>query len=265
MRLLAIFAHPDDEVFSCGGTLARAAAEGHDAHLICATRGEEGEINHPDIDTSITKGPPRGRLREAELEEACYKLGIHPPVFLDYHDSGFPVEVGFDNPHAFMNQDLFEVEQQLLPYFAEIEPQVIITFDPHGGYGHIDHLMIHRAVSATFWSSGAVMQPAPRRLFYPAHTIAEMEARNANTEHPRDPRVYGFSPDSFAAVLDNSPYRDQKLAGIAAHRSQVGPRERWAPMVERWGERFTKEMFTLGGLRGGFPAEPVLDLFEGLD
>ena len=81
MRLLAIFAHPDDEVFSCGGTLARAAAEGHDVHLICATRGEEGEINHPDIDTSITKGPPRGRLREAELEEALLQAR-HPPAGL---------------------------------------------------------------------------------------------------------------------------------------------------------------------------------------
>lgn len=249
---------------SCGSTLARAAAEGHDVHLICATRGEEGEIVHPDIDPSIPKGPPRGELRQRELEDACTALGIHPPIFLDHHDSGFPIEVGLNNPDAFMNQDLLEVEQQLLPHFEELEPQVVVTFDPHGGYGHIDHLVIHRAASAAFWSAGALMQPAPRRLFYPARTIAQIEIRNATWDHPKDPAIYGLSPDSFAARLDNAAYRRQKVAAIAAHRSQFGPAERVAKMAEVWGEAFTSETFVLGGVRGGFPAGPVSDLFAGL-
>ena len=83
MKLLAIFAHPDDEVFSCGGTLARYADEGHQVSLICATRGEEGEIVHPDIDSNrYPKGPERGLLRVAELEATCKALGIAPPIFL---------------------------------------------------------------------------------------------------------------------------------------------------------------------------------------
>lgn len=264
MNLLAVFAHPDDEAFSCGGTLARCAAEGHEVFLICATRGEEGEIVHPDIDPSIAKGPARGELREGELRDACAALGIHPPIFLDHHDSGFPIEVGRRNPKAFMNADLDAVEAQLLPHFAELRPDVVLTFDPHGGYGHIDHLMIHRAAGAAFWSAGARQQPAPRRLFYPGRTIAQVEAMNANWEHPRDPAIYGLSEDSFVAVIDIEDFKTHKIEGLAAHRSQMGPRERVDAMAERAPAMFSREAFVLGGLRGSFPEGPVSDLFAGL-
>ena len=79
MRLLAVFAHPDDESFICGGTLAKAASEGNDVRLVCATRGEEGEITHPGIDPDrYPKGEARGRFRAAELESACAVMGVSP-------------------------------------------------------------------------------------------------------------------------------------------------------------------------------------------
>ena len=264
MKLLAIFAHPDDEAFSCGGTLARYAAQGIAVHLVCATRGEEGEINHPDIDPTIPKGPERGTLRQGELEDACRALGIESPTFLDYHDSGFPIEVGRQNPAAFMNADLALVERQLLKSIAAIRPEVMLTFDPHGGYGHIDHLMIHRAASAAFWAAGAVMRPAPRRLFFPARTIAQVEARNANWDHWKDPKIFGVSADSFAAIIENGAYAERKKTALAAHRSQVGSLERVEAMASTWGEGFTRETFILGGVRGTFPEAPVDDLFAGL-
>ena len=130
MKLLAIFAHPDDEVFSCGGTLARYADEGHQVSLICATRGEEGEIVHPDMEpNSYPKGPERGLLRVDELAATCKALGISPPIFLDYQDSGFPIEVGLQNPQAFMNADIFKIEGKILDRIGSIHPEIIITFE----------------------------------------------------------------------------------------------------------------------------------------
>lgn len=269
MNLVAIFAHPDDESFSCGGTLAKAAAEGHSVHLICATRGEEGEIVHPDIDAdAYPKGDARGRLRTEELTETCRVLGLRPPLFLDHHDSGFPIEVGLNNPKAFMNQDVLDLERQLLPYLAELNPDVLITFDPHGGYPHIDHITIHRAAIAAFWSAGSVVQPAPKRLFFPSRSLAAMrEAKARSTSSTMtavDPEIYGVSEDSFAAVIDIKPYAEQKRKAIEAHRSQFGTEEKVRGMLEQRGDMLETERFVLGGLRGGFPEPPLADLFEGL-
>ncbi len=270
MNLLAIFAHPDDEVFSCGGTLAKYAAEGHRIHLICATRGEEGEIVHPDIDAEqFPKGEARGKLREEELNETCRALGIKAPIFLEHHDSGFPIEVGLNNPRAFMNQGLEPLERQLLEHIERLKPEVILTFDPHGMYGHIDHIVIHRAALQAFWSAGGVTQPAPKRLFYPARSIAQVQHLKANIKSTTidnlDPAVYGMSEDSFAAVIDISAYARQKRAGILAHRSQFGLEANLTGMEKVWGDMFKREAFVLGGLRGRFPEMPVDDLLAGLE
>ncbi len=269
MKLLAIFAHPDDEAFSCGGTLARYAAEGHEVYLICTTKGEEGEIIHPDIDAEkYPKGDARGKLREGELEDACKALSIKPPIFLNHQDSGFPIEVGLNNPRAFMNQDILKVEAELLAHIKAIEPHIIITFDPHGMYGHIDHVVIHRAAIAAFWSAGGVLQNAPQRLFYPMRSIAQVEHMKANmdstTVNTLEPKIYGVSEDSFAALLDVSKYAEQKRQAILAHRSQVGVAENLEDMSKVWGDMFKQEGFVLGGLRGSFPKMPVGDLLEGL-
>lgn len=269
MNLLAVFAHPDDESFSCGGSLAKAAAEGHNVHLICATRGEEGEIIHPDIDPEpYPKGDARGVLRTGELETTCKALGINPPIFLDHHDSGFPIEVGLNNPRAFMNQDLIGLERQLLPLIADLKPDVMISFDPHGGYPHIDHITIHRATIAAFWSAGSVMQPAPKRLYFPARSLEvlrEMKAKSTSTTMANvDPELYGVSNDSFAAIIDVTAYATQKTAGIMAHRSQFGEEAKIQAMIDSRPDMLKQEIFVLGGLRGSFPQMPVTDLFAGL-
>jgi N-acetyl-1-D-myo-inositol-2-amino-2-deoxy-alpha-D-glucopyranoside deacetylase len=270
MNLLAIFAHPDDEAFSCGGTLAKYAAEGHKVYLICATRGEEGEIIHPEIDAAkYPKGEARGQWREGELKDACTALGIEPPIFLNHQDSGFPIEVGMNNARAFMNQDVLAVERELLEHIRTIHPQVVITFDPHGMYGHIDHVVIHRAALAAFWSAGGIMQPAPRRLFYPMRSVAQVEHMKANVDsttiNTLDPKIFGVSSDSFAAILDITAYAEHKRKAILAHRSQVGVEANLEGMSRAWGEMFKREGFVLGGLRGSFPKMPVEDLLAGLD
>ena len=269
MTLLAIFAHPDDEAFGTGGALTRYAAAGHTVKLICATRGESGKITDPEIDSASDVA----QLRERELNEACRVMGLDAPVFLDFHDSGRQERTRYDDPKALMNVDEATLEEVLLPHIGEIKPDVILTFDPHGIYGHIDHIKIHRAATAAFWSAGKVMNPAPKRLFYSVMASGRMKQMQAMRENSPlseiDAELYGVSEDSFAAILDVSPYREQKEAAVRAHRSQVGPSSSFAGMSEErerevWEAMFTRETFTLGGLRGGFPEMPVDDLFAEL-
>ena len=148
--LLAILAHPDDEAFGLGGTLAKYAALGHQVYLICATKGESGKITDPNIDPNTDKG----QLREQELKDSCKALGIHEPIFLGYLDSGRFERTRHDDKQALMNVDELEIEQKILEHLAVLQPDIIITFDPHGIYGHIDHIKMHRAASAAFWSAG---------------------------------------------------------------------------------------------------------------
>lgn len=260
MRLLAIFAHPDDESFFCAGTLARYATEGHSVYLICATRGEQGQIIHPEIDAvAYPKGEARGKLRQGELEAACAILGIHPPIFLDYQDSGYPLEVARANPKAFMHEDLRRVEQVLLEHITQIQPEVIIGFDPQGYYGHIDHIHLHRATIAAFWLAGNSVQPAPKRLFFP------MRSGQIVQKTKFDPEVFSVSEDSFAVQTDVRKYAEQIRSALLAHRSQVGPPQNFENIQRDWPGIHEEERFVLGGLRGSFPKMPVDDLFAGLD
>lgn len=267
--LLALYAHPDDEAFGTGGTLARYAAEGHSVYLICATRGESGKITDPDIDPNTNKG----ELREAELKSACKALGINAPIFLDYHDSGRHERTRHNDPKALLNVNELALEQTLLRHLAELKPDVMLTFDPHGIYGHIDHIKMHRAATAAFWSAGSVMTPAPKRLFYNAIASKRMKDMQAMREDSPlsnlDADIYGVSEPSFAAVIDVRAFAAQKEAAVRAHRSQVGPQSSFASMNDGseqdvWQEMFAKETFTLGGLRGSFPHTPLSDLLEGL-
>ena len=267
--LVAVFAHPDDEAFGCGGTLARYADEGVAVHLLCATRGESGKITDPDIDP----GSDVAALREAELRAACDVLGIAEPVFLDFHDSGRAERTRHDDPKALMNVDELELERVIRPHLVRLAPDVMLTFDPHGIYGHVDHVRIHRAASGAFWSTTFEDGSAPQRLFYTSMASDRMRQMQAARERSPlsdlDPDVYGVREDSFAAVLDVAAWRPRKERAVAAHRSQVGPRSSFAgmqdgPAKEMWEEMFLRETFTLGGLRGAFPAPPVGDLFAGL-
>ncbi len=267
MTLLAIYAHPDDEAFGAGGTLARYAAAGIDVRLICATRGESGKITDPDIDPASDVAA----LREGELKDACAALGIPEPIFLGFHDSGRQERTRHDDPQALMNVDEMVLEEALLPWIERFRPQVMLTFDPHGGYGHIDHIRIQRAATAAFWSCGNLVTAAPRRLFYNAIPVERMRrlqaARRGGPMDGLDPARYGVSDDSLAAVLDVSAFMEAKERAIRAHRSQVGPRSSFASregQQEGWRAFMERETFTLGGVRGAFPEPPVPDLFAGL-
>lgn len=141
--IMGIFAHPDDESFQFAGTLARATAQGHPAAIVCATRGEVGEIADPALATPETLG----KVREGELIAACAAVGVHDVSFLDYVDA----QLANANEH--------EAVGRIVYHLRRFRPAVVATFAANGGYGHPDHMAIHRLTLA------AVAAPADLAQF----------------------------------------------------------------------------------------------------
>jgi LmbE family N-acetylglucosaminyl deacetylase len=149
-RLLAVLAHPDDESFGMGGTLALYAQRGVEVHLICATRGEVGETppGFERNDRSIAE------LRMDELRCAGQILGLEKVHFLNYRDSGMPGSADNHHPRALAAAHLDQVALEIAGYIRRLKPQVVLTFDPFGGYGHPDHIAIQRATEKAFHLAG---------------------------------------------------------------------------------------------------------------
>ena len=144
--LLAVLAHPDDETFGTGGTLALYARRGVAVHLVCATRGEVG-----DVDAEHMKGfASVAELRESELRCAAGILGLAGVHFLNYRDSGMPGSPDNSHPRALAAQPVNRVAGEVAHYIRLLRPQVLITFDPIGGYRHPDHIAIHNATVRAF-------------------------------------------------------------------------------------------------------------------
>ena len=139
--ILSVLAHPDDESFGMGGTLALYATRGAAVHLVCATRGEVGEVG-PEY---LRDYASIGELREAELRCASGHLGLAGVYFMDYRDSGMPGSPDNQHPQALAAQPLEQVAACVAQYIRKIRPQVVLTFDPIGGYYHPDHVAIHKA------------------------------------------------------------------------------------------------------------------------
>lgn len=144
--LLAVLAHPDDETFGMGGTLALYARRGVQVYLVCATRGEVGEM-----DEKYLRGfDSVAARREAELRCAAEKLGLSGVYFLDYRDSGMPGTPDNHHPRALFAQPVEIVAGDVAGHIRLLRPQVVLTFDPIGGYRHPDHIAIHNATVRAF-------------------------------------------------------------------------------------------------------------------
>ncbi len=265
--LLAIFAHPDDEAFAAGGTLAAMASRGVRVVVVSATRGEAGKITDPTLTIDDL-----GKQREHELRQACVELGIEPPLFLDYHDSGRLERLRTDDPLATINVDYLEMEAKIIGIIKNLEPQVLLTHDPHGAYNHPDHLTVHKAVTAAFFSAGHLPKP-PMRLFYAVVPLETMRTFiNAPTgpmTPGMTPEVFGVSDNTIAIQFDAEEFVPQKQAALKAHGSQTGPNSRGAQLPEEWQEKMRErrryENFALGGVRGPVQHWPLQDFFDGLE
>jgi LmbE family N-acetylglucosaminyl deacetylase len=154
--ILAVLAHPDDESFGLGGTLALYASKGYDTYLVCATRGEVGTVD----EEYLNGFQDIAELRTDELTRAAKHLGLKEVFFLGYRDSGMPGTEDNKHPDAQINHPIEEVAGHVVKYIRELKPDVVITFDPIGGYKHPDHIHVHQATVLAF-------EKADDPTFYP--------------------------------------------------------------------------------------------------
>jgi LmbE family N-acetylglucosaminyl deacetylase len=235
--LLAVLAHPDDESFGMGGTLALYARRGYSVYLVCATRGEVGTVDAEYMRNFHTIA----ELREAELRCASGHLGLKDVFFLDYRDSGMPGSVDNEHPDAQMAHSVDEVAGKVVRYIRELQPDAVLTFDPIGGYRHPDHIHIHQATVLAFEKaddasfhpeSGAPFKP--RALFF--HVFPHRLLRVATRIMPIlgiNPRKFGRNKDVDLKALvefdfpvhvkiDTGSVRAAKDAAGMCHASQGG-------------------------------------------
>lgn len=245
-RLLASLAHPDDESFGTGGTLARYAWTGATVDLICATGGEEGAA-----DAQYLEGfGSLAERRAAELDCAAQALGLSSVTMLGYRDSGMAGTPANRHPQALAAQPLDEVVTRVTGLIRQLRPHVVITFDPIGGYRHPDHIAIHQATVAAFHAAG---DPAylpgehepwqPQKLYF--QTFPRQVLRAAVRLMPlfgKDPRRFGRNGDVDLAALaevdfpihariDTLAMADARIAAARCHASQGGERFANSPMA----------------------------------
>ncbi|MBM3181828.1 MAG: GlcNAc-PI de-N-acetylase [Chloroflexi bacterium] len=144
--ILAILAHPDDESFGLGGTLALYAGKGYDTYYVCATRGEAGTVDEKHLQGFKNTA----EMRTDELMRAAKELGLKEVFFLGYRDSGMPGMDANQHPDAQVNAPIEEVAGRIVKYIRDLKPDVVITFDPIGGYKHPDHIHVHKATVLAF-------------------------------------------------------------------------------------------------------------------
>jgi len=241
--LLSVLAHPDDESFGMGGTLAYYASRGVKVYLVCATLGEAGDVPSE----LMQEGGSAAAIRRRELECAAGELGLSGVFYLGYRDSGMLGSTDNVHPQALAAQTTGTVAKKVADYIRQLHPQVVLTFDPIGGYKHPDHVAIHRATVAGFdlaANSEYVSADAPYRaqkLYY--HIMPKGWLRWTLRLLPlfgRDPRYYGRNKDidlvalveegdfPTHAKIDYKNVASQKDAAAACHESQLfgGPPRR---------------------------------------
>jgi LmbE family N-acetylglucosaminyl deacetylase len=275
LSILASYAHPDDEQ-GVSGTLRQYVEQGIRTGLVCATRGEVGEIADPSLATPETLG----EVREQELRSAAEIIGIHDLYFLDYRDSGMVGTPENQDPRAFINANEDEAVGQLVRIIREFKPTVIVTFDETGGYGHPDHLAIHRWTTKAFRMAGdASCYPeagpafAPRRLYYASigrssiRKMAEyLREQNIHSVFANlDPEKLGLPDELITNKINVAQYVDLKRRSLLQHKTQMNPNGPFSRMPEEtWNTMRGTEFFMLAEGEPLPSSEQFDDLFAGL-
>jgi LmbE family N-acetylglucosaminyl deacetylase len=244
--LLAVFAHPDDESFGPGGTLAKYAREGVEVWLVCGTDGAAGSIEAGLL--AGYAGP--GQVRAAELCCAALELGLAGIDWFGYRDSGMAGAPDNQHPDCLVQAPLDQVTGQIVASIRRHRPQVVICDNEFGGYGHPDHIKLHQATVAAFAASAdpdRYPESGPphqvQRLYFTAFNPGVLKAVvRLMPLLGRDPHKFGRNGDidltkivswetPVHARIDVRQYYDVKQRASACHRSQGGPAEafRWLP------------------------------------
>jgi LmbE family N-acetylglucosaminyl deacetylase len=219
--LVTFHAHPDDESIATAGTMVRAKAAGHRVVLVVATRGELGE-HAPD---ALGPGETLTDRRVAEQLEAAQYLGVDRVEFLGYHDSGMAGEATNDAPEAFAQADIEEAADRLAKILAEEHADVLTIYDDHGGYGHPDHIQVHRvgARAAEIAGTPRVYESTMNREYI--RRLIEHH-RDDMADVPDAPDAaemdeFGSPEGIITTTVDVREFVDRKRAAMAAHASQI--------------------------------------------
>ncbi|MCW2637586.1 MAG: 1D-myo-inosityl-2-acetamido-2-deoxy-alpha-D-glucopyranoside deacetylase [Blastococcus sp.] len=243
-RLLLVHAHPDDETINNGATMARYVAEGASVTLLTCTLGEEGEVLVPELaQLAADQADQLGGYRIGELRAAMAALGVTDLRFLGgagrYRDSGMMGTAANGHPRAFWNADLDEAVAAAVAVVREVRPQVLVTYDENGGYGHPDHIQAHRVAMGAV---GAAADPDYRpdlgepwdvaKVYWccvPTSVLQQgIDALAAAGEESFFEGVtdaaeipFAVSDENVAAAVDGSGFVDRKDAAMRAYPTQI--------------------------------------------
>ncbi|MFZ2012815.1 MAG: N-acetyl-1-D-myo-inositol-2-amino-2-deoxy-alpha-D-glucopyranoside deacetylase [Nocardioides sp.] len=296
-RLLLVHAHPDDETIATGATMAEYAAEGRGVTLVTCTGGEMGEILVPDlVHLAADQDDGLAEHRRGELDEAMRILGVTDHRFLGgfgcyrdsgmkWHEDGHAVPADDLHANAFWHADLAEAATHLVEVIREVRPQVLVTYDQFGNYGHPDHIQAHRVA---MYGAQLARVPSYRRdlgeawdiakIYWTAMPEGRMRTSLRTLREAGDTTSFGgmdpdgplpmTTPDAdISTAVDGSARLEQKLDALRAHRTQVSVEGPFFALSNNLGNRaWGTEYFRIAqGRPGDFGADGLeTDLFAGL-
>lgn len=278
-RLLCVHAHPDDEASKGAPTVARYVAEGHEAYLVCATGGEEGDIlnkamDRPEIRDNLAQ------VRSDELAASVKAIGYHELIWLGYRDSGMADSEANKHPDCFDQADIDEATGRLVAIIRRLRPHVLVTYsDDQQGYRHPDHLRVYD-ISALAWerSGDADWYPeagapwTPLKMYYSTWSRARILAQHEKfgelgLESPYDEKWFSrpSSDERITTKIDIAEYYSVRRAALLAHATQVDPNEKfWFGLPdEAAAESYPWDDYILGQTRVDVTT-PESDLFAGI-
>ncbi len=270
ISVLGAFAHPDDEGFGCGGTLAMLVARGARVTVAVGTNGDVGEISDPTLATPETLH----LVRQEEMRQAMKITGVQEVRFMGYRDSGMAGTPENDHPRSLYQAPPDRVVDELAQIIRDTRPDAVLTHDPTGGYGHPDHTTMCELVTRAFQSvteeGGTAQGSRPMLLYYvcfPKSSFRRMwqQMLDAGITPPfasLDIDRLGSPDDEVTTTLDIREYVDIKIESLNCHRTQIdpnGPFSQLPPDVSR--DMMGTEYFALVEPRG---IDSGADLLAGL-
>ena len=289
-RLLLVHAHPDDETIGSGATMAKYVSAGAQVTLVTCTLGEEGEILVPELaHLAADQSDGLGKHRITELAAAMAELGVTDWRLLGgphtFRDSGMVGTPPNDRTDGFWRADLLEAAKHLVKIIRETCPQVLVTYDDFGGYGHPDHIQAHRVATyarelAAAPSFAPELGPpwAIAKVYWTAFPVSVMrvgiemlKAAGEDTGFAaQDPDEIPFAcPDELVTTaIDGGEFAEQKMRALRAHATQISTEEGFFALSINLGSQVLGTEYYR--LVSGFPAEPFdelgreIDLFNGI-